>query len=387
MSSTGTAATRLKSQTAITVDTTETALSWGLPAQSTLNCWNKRLQTVALAISNVGSVDLNSLIVYGRVHGDDDWLVLASGATDYSTPLSHYVKQAQVFTTATGAYVDSVLTTIAAAQTGLLILAVPGLYEIKVTTTTAATSTTVNVFLTGYDADIYLPSPISIEVGDIELGAVELKDGTNDYRAAISSAGVLTVGGAGTAGAPGTAALTVQGIGSGTAVPVSGTVTANAGTNLNTSALATLAKQPALGTAGTASADVISVQGIASGTTLPVTEASGAGIATAVKNRDYKLRCSTRITLGASATVTALLAAGAPAVTLASTDILLLIWPESSSDDIRYTDDGSTAASAATPRWPSSGAYLPCTSAVAAAMRFYFAGTAYMTVQVFTARN
>jgi len=63
------------------------------------------------------------------------------------------------------------------------------------------------------------------------------------------------------------------------------TVTANAGTNLNTSALAlesgghlasidtkvaTAAKQPALGTAGSASADVITVQGIASMTALKV---------------------------------------------------------------------------------------------------------------------
>jgi hypothetical protein len=56
--------------------------------------------------------------------------------------------------------------------------------------------------------------------------------------------------------------------GSGTALPVSGTVTVNAGTNLNTSALATAAKQPTLGTAGTPSADVISVQGEASMTPL-----------------------------------------------------------------------------------------------------------------------
>ena len=46
------------------------------------------------------------------------------------------------------------------------------------------------------------------------------------------------VAGGGTAGTPGTAVLTVQGIASGTAQPISGTVTANAGTNLNTSALA-----------------------------------------------------------------------------------------------------------------------------------------------------
>jgi hypothetical protein len=59
------------------------------------------------------------------------------------------------------------------------------------------------------------------------------------------------IAGAGTAGSPGTAALTIQGIGSGTAVPISGSVTANAGTNLNTSALATSANQ-ATNTATTA---------------------------------------------------------------------------------------------------------------------------------------
>ena len=36
---------------------------------------------------------------------------------------------------------------------------------------------------------------------------------------------------------------------------------------------ATAAKQPALGTAGTASADVISIQGVASGTAVPVSSA------------------------------------------------------------------------------------------------------------------
>lgn len=51
---------------------------------------------------------------------------------------------------------------------------------------------------------------------------------------------------------------------------IAGSVTANAGTNLNTSALATAAKQPALGTAGIASADVITVQGIASMTAVKV---------------------------------------------------------------------------------------------------------------------
>lgn len=72
----------------------------------------------------------------------------------------------------------------------------------------------------------------------------------------------------GTAGTASTDVITVQGIASGTAQPVSGTVTANLGT---IGAASTAAKQPALGTAGTASADVISIQGIASMTKLLVT--------------------------------------------------------------------------------------------------------------------
>lgn len=69
-----------------------------------------------------------------------------------------------------------------------------------------------------------------------------------------------------------------------TPVPVSGTVTANAGSGTLAvsaaslplpSGASTVAKQPALGTAGTASADVISVQGIASMTALKV---DGSGV-------------------------------------------------------------------------------------------------------------
>lgn len=115
----------------------------------------------------------------------------------------------------------------------------------------------------------------------------------------------LEIQGAGTAGSAAGGVVSVQGVASGTVVPVSdgggtltvdgtvavtnagitsidgkittcntgavaGSVTCNAGTNLNTSALATAAKQPALGTAGTPSADVITVQGVTSMTALKV---------------------------------------------------------------------------------------------------------------------
>lgn len=114
----------------------------------------------------------------------------------------------------------------------------------------------------------------------------------------------------GTAGSANTNVLTVQGIASGTAQPVSGTVTANAGTNLNTSTLAlesggnlaTLAGTVSssrvnvaqataanlnatvigAGSAGTANTGVVTVQGIASMTPLLVNPgtASNFGVVT-----------------------------------------------------------------------------------------------------------
>lgn len=70
----------------------------------------------------------------------------------------------------------------------------------------------------------------------------------------------------GTAGTPSAEVLSVQGVASGTAQPVS------AASLPLPSGAATAAKQPALGTAGTASADVITVQGIASGTAQPASQ-------------------------------------------------------------------------------------------------------------------
>lgn len=65
-----------------------------------------------------------------------------------------------------------------------------------------------------------------------------------------------------------------------TTQPVSGTVTANAGTNLNTSSLLTTsAHDAAFGTAGTPDAQVRSIQGIASGTPVGV-QSNGANLAT-----------------------------------------------------------------------------------------------------------
>lgn len=98
-----------------------------------------------------------------------------------------------------------------------------------------------------------------------------LKDGTGDTTQANVSGGRLHVDG------------------SGVTQPVSGTVTANAGTNLNTSALLTTsAYDAAFGTAGTPDSQVLSVQGIASMTPLTVT----------ATNLDVQIGGSDSLTIG-----------------------------------------------------------------------------------------
>lgn len=73
----------------------------------------------------------------------------------------------------------------------------------------------------------------------------------------------------GTAGTPAADVISVQGVASGTVLPVS------AASLPLPSGAATAAKQPTLGTAGTPSADVISIQGVASGTVIPVSDGGG----------------------------------------------------------------------------------------------------------------
>ena len=114
---------------------------------------------------------------------------------------------------------------------------------------------------------VYQASPQTItdgKTGPLQVdadGALHISDGGNTITVdgTVSVSGLLSDGhavtidnassnevyvrGSGTAGSADTAVLTVQGIASGVAQPISGTVTANAGTNLNTSALSTHAKQ------------------------------------------------------------------------------------------------------------------------------------------------
>jgi len=122
--------------------------------------------------------------------------------------------------------------------------------------------------------------PITVDGGDIEIGAVELKDAATDTR------GKVVVGSSAAAGdvavVVADAVLSAQ-VGATTTAPVADNTTVEDGTartgislwkRIANCLIAILGKLPAVGTAGTASANVLSVQGIASGTALGVAVAS-----------------------------------------------------------------------------------------------------------------
>lgn len=114
----------------------------------------------------------------------------------------------------------------------------------------------------------------------------------------------LTIG---TAGSESAQVLTVQGTASGTELPVSGTVTANAGTNLNTSALLTTAAfQTAFGTGSVVSADPCN-----GGTkvTVPISQTTSTELLTGTaSNRTYV--CGFMVTQPAASTQTFALVSG-----------------------------------------------------------------------------
>jgi len=171
---------------------------------------------------------------------------------------------------------------------GNFLLGVGGYSQVRVIATAFGSGTAVVTIIAGRGSQsvvLVLPLP----AGTNSIGEVTANAGTNlnTSALAVESGGNLDSIATALAGT-----LTVDG--SGSTQPISGTVTANAGTGTFTvdgsgvtqpvsaaslplpSGAATAAKQPALGTAGTPSADVISIQGVASGTVVPVSDGGGA---------------------------------------------------------------------------------------------------------------
>ncbi len=134
----------------------------------------------------------------------------------------------------------------------------------------------------------------STDNASVQLPAHQVTDSTGANALAVSSAGAAKFEGAGTAGTGAGGVLTIQGNASGTAVPVSGTVTATVGTVTTVSTVTSVTQNADVrqgtaanlnatvvgaGSAGTANAGVVTVQGIASMTPLVATGSGTAGSA------------------------------------------------------------------------------------------------------------
>ena len=135
----------------------------------------------------------------------------------------------------------------------------------------AFTPASTSVMMAGFEYDDTTPD--SVNEGD--AGAARMSANRNQYVQIRDNAGNergLNIDASGFIGVTdGGGSLTVDGT---VAATQSGTwnITNVSGTVSLPTGAATAAKQPALGTAGTASSDVITVQGIASGTALPVSD-------------------------------------------------------------------------------------------------------------------
>jgi hypothetical protein len=121
----------------------------------------KGISNLLFAIKNnhaSASMTMTSIAISGQIHPDEDWEVLATGV-DYSS--NRIVKDAILFSAA-GVAGGTNFTTIAHGETAWILLAVPTVYNVKVTLT-SSTGGTVKAYALGYHEDIVLPG----EEGDI----------------------------------------------------------------------------------------------------------------------------------------------------------------------------------------------------------------------------
>jgi len=108
--------------------------------------------------------------------------------------------------------------------------------------------------------------------------------------------------------------------------------------------------------------------------TRTVNDANLAALAVAAKSRDEVISTMSRLTVGATAVITA----------LGATVTSIMLIPEDSTEDLRMNIG---AASATTPRIPVHGVVIPCTKTVGDTIQVFFDGTAYCTLITFVPRN
>lgn len=296
----------------VSIGTTETTITWGQDLQPSINLDAKKSQTLTFRLG-VATTTLNSLKVYGKVHADDSvWVPLLAAAADYTGNANPHLLLSEVRVAATGAYVNANAYVTPAADYALLVLRNSCFAALKLTATVAAGTGTITGYMTAWDSPI-LPA-------------------------------------------------------------------------LTPSEVALLAKLPSVGTAGTASANVLSVQGVGGGTVLPVSgtvTATGAALETGGQlellrdAEDYVVSAAYTATLGATAVIPTAFTAVLPAGL-----VRIVLIPRG---DIYYAI--GAAASASTQKIPGNTAFsLPFTKTVADTIQVY-AGSVVCDLLVCTPRS
>lgn len=138
------------------------------------------VEKISFQVDNITQA-LDAFVVEGRVHQDASYFTIANAAGDFSAPSGRVLA-------ANGA-----LVTLAAAASGRFDLDVSGLYSIRVSASAAADSAVVTIYASGSAAGSGGGGNTTLVAGDIEIGAVEIKDGTTDTRGTVKAASTLPV--------------------------------------------------------------------------------------------------------------------------------------------------------------------------------------------------
>jgi hypothetical protein len=137
------------------------------------------IEKVSFQVDNTVQA-LDAFIVEARVHRDAAYVTVANAAGDFSAPSGRILS-------ATGA-----LVTLAAAASGRFDMDVSGLYSVRVSASAAVDSAVVNIYAGGSQAG-QSNANVAVTTGDIEIGAVELKNAVDDTRAKIGTvSGIAT---------------------------------------------------------------------------------------------------------------------------------------------------------------------------------------------------
>ena len=169
------------------ITTTETPFQWGHVASGDtaklfLDLEPFRIRQVGIRFKADGTTALNSLKIFGKVHADDDtWIPLAIAAADYTGGANKYVADSQRFNSS-DVFQDKDVTAVGATDWGFVVINCPGFARLRITTTTAAGTSTVTSYAFGHPDDVHMQSElvqvhatISNNVGLLDKAEAEIE--------------------------------------------------------------------------------------------------------------------------------------------------------------------------------------------------------------------